>query len=142
MNAWGWLAWGILLPAQLMLLMVMLVTVFQFAELIWRQRLKPRFAKPGTHDAELPMVSLHLAICNEPPDVVKATLNSLAALDYPNFEVLVLDNNTRDAATGSPSRPIANGSAPASASSPWASGPASKRAPLTSVSTRPTPAPR
>lgn len=102
LNAWGWLAWGILLPAQLMLLMVMLVNGFEFVELIWRQRLKPRFAKPGTHDAELPMVSLHLAICNEPPDVVKATLNSLAALDYPNFEVLVLDNNTRDAATWEP----------------------------------------
>ena len=32
----------------------------------------------------------------EPPDVVIATLDRLATLDYPNFEVLVIDNNTSD----------------------------------------------
>ena len=41
-----------------------------------------------------PMVSLHVPAYNEPPEVVEATLNSLARLDYPNFEVLVVDNNT------------------------------------------------
>ena len=41
-----------------------------------------------------PMVSLHVPAYNEPPEVVKATLHSLARLDYPNYEVLVVDNNT------------------------------------------------
>src|SRR5688500_4395361 len=41
-----------------------------------------------------PMVSLHVPAYNEPPEVVSATLNSLARLDYPNYEVLVVDNNT------------------------------------------------
>src|SRR5512138_126806 len=41
-----------------------------------------------------PMVSLHVPAYNEPPEVVAATLNSLAHLDYPNYEVLVVDNNT------------------------------------------------
>jgi cellulose synthase/poly-beta-1,6-N-acetylglucosamine synthase-like glycosyltransferase len=41
-----------------------------------------------------PMVSLHLPIHDEPPDIVAATLRALAALDYPSFEVLVIDNNT------------------------------------------------
>jgi cellulose synthase/poly-beta-1,6-N-acetylglucosamine synthase-like glycosyltransferase len=43
-----------------------------------------------------PMVSLHVPAYNEPPDVVAATLKSLAQLDYPNYEVLVIDNNTPD----------------------------------------------
>ena len=42
------------------------------------------------------MVSLHLPLCNEPPEMVRETLNALAALDYPNLEVLVIDNNTHD----------------------------------------------
>ena len=41
-----------------------------------------------------PMVSLHVPAYNEPPEVVQETLNSLARLDYPNYEVLVVDNNT------------------------------------------------
>jgi len=41
-----------------------------------------------------PMVSLHVPAYNEPPEVVAATLKSLAQLDYPNYEVLVVDNNT------------------------------------------------
>lgn len=43
-----------------------------------------------------PKVSLHVPACSEPPEVVIATLDSLARLRYPNFEVLVIDNNTAD----------------------------------------------
>ena len=42
----------------------------------------------------LPMVSLQVPAYNEPIEVVKKTLDSLARLDYPNYEVLVVDNNT------------------------------------------------
>ncbi|MCB1578023.1 MAG: glycosyltransferase, partial [Xanthomonadales bacterium] len=42
-----------------------------------------------------PFVSIHLACCNEPPEMVILTLDSLAALDYANYEVLVIDNNTK-----------------------------------------------
>ncbi|HKG53578.1 MAG TPA: glycosyltransferase [Anaerolineales bacterium] len=45
----------------------------------------------------VPMVSLHVPAYNEPPEVVRETLNSLARLDYPNYEVLVVDNNTPSA---------------------------------------------
>jgi cellulose synthase/poly-beta-1,6-N-acetylglucosamine synthase-like glycosyltransferase len=43
-----------------------------------------------------PRVSLHVPTYNEPPDMVIETLDALARLDYPNYEVLVIDNNTRD----------------------------------------------
>lgn len=42
----------------------------------------------------LPMVSLQVPAYNEPVEVVEKTLNSLAQLNYPNYEVLVVDNNT------------------------------------------------
>jgi cellulose synthase/poly-beta-1,6-N-acetylglucosamine synthase-like glycosyltransferase len=42
------------------------------------------------------MVSLHLPAYDEPPEVVAATLRKLAALNYPEYEVLVVDNNTPD----------------------------------------------
>jgi len=43
-----------------------------------------------------PLVSLHVPICSEPPEVVAATLRALSRLDYDAFEVLVIDNNTQD----------------------------------------------
>jgi len=42
------------------------------------------------------MVSIHVPICNEPPEQVCQLLAALAALDYPAFEVLVVDHNTAD----------------------------------------------
>ena len=43
-----------------------------------------------------PFVSLHVPICAEPPEVVATTLRALSRLDYDEFEVLVIDNNTKD----------------------------------------------
>jgi exo-beta-1,3-glucanase (GH17 family)/glycosyltransferase involved in cell wall biosynthesis len=92
----GQIAWGVLLPAQLALLAVMLINGFEFAEIGLGGKLKRRFPALRLMRGDTPKVSLHLAICKEPPEVVIQTLNSLAALDYPNFEVLVVDNNTPD----------------------------------------------
>jgi cellulose synthase/poly-beta-1,6-N-acetylglucosamine synthase-like glycosyltransferase len=44
--------------------------------------------------AYTPKVSLHVPAYNEPIEVVKKTLLCLADLEYPNYEVLVVDNNT------------------------------------------------
>jgi cellulose synthase/poly-beta-1,6-N-acetylglucosamine synthase-like glycosyltransferase len=46
--------------------------------------------------AHYPKVSLHVPAYAEPPELVIATLDALAELRYPNFEVLVIDNNTPD----------------------------------------------
>ena len=40
------------------------------------------------------MVSLQVPAYNEPIEVVQKTLHSLAQLNYPNYEVLIVDNNT------------------------------------------------
>lgn len=41
-------------------------------------------------------VSIHIPCYAEPPELVKATLDAVSRLRYPNFEVLVIDNNTKD----------------------------------------------
>ncbi|HVE23314.1 MAG TPA: glycosyltransferase [Acidocella sp.] len=51
---------------------------------------------PAPSGTRLPKVSIHLPICNEPPQNVRETLDALAALDYDRFEVLVVDSNTTD----------------------------------------------
>ncbi len=48
----------------------------------------------GAHSA--PFVSIHVATYDEPPALVIETLDSMLGLDYPDFEVIVLDNNTAD----------------------------------------------
>ena len=97
LGAAGLTLWAVLIAAQLVLLAVVLVNGFELAEMLWNGQWRRRFlpAQPLSTQRH-PKVSLHLAICNEPPDLVIETLDSLAALDYPNFEVLVIDNNTPD----------------------------------------------
>lgn len=43
-----------------------------------------------------PLVSIHVPCYSEPSELVIATLNAIAHLNYKNFEVLVVDNNTKD----------------------------------------------
>jgi cellulose synthase/poly-beta-1,6-N-acetylglucosamine synthase-like glycosyltransferase/exo-beta-1,3-glucanase (GH17 family) len=45
-----------------------------------------------------PKVSLHIPAHCEPPEMLKVTLDSIARLDYPNFECVVVINNTPDPA--------------------------------------------
>ena len=84
-------------PPLLPVLLRMMPFAPPLAEMLWNGQWRRRFlpAQPLSTQRH-PKVSLHLAICNEPPDLVIETLDSLAALDYPNFEVLVIDNNTPD----------------------------------------------
>jgi cellulose synthase/poly-beta-1,6-N-acetylglucosamine synthase-like glycosyltransferase len=49
-----------------------------------------------------PMVSLHLAAYNEPPELFIETIKAVERIDYPNFEAVVIDNNTMDPAVWKP----------------------------------------
>jgi exo-beta-1,3-glucanase (GH17 family)/cellulose synthase/poly-beta-1,6-N-acetylglucosamine synthase-like glycosyltransferase len=49
-----------------------------------------------------PMVSIHVPAYREPPEMLKATLDAVARLDYPNFECVVVINNTPDPAFWQP----------------------------------------
>ncbi len=88
---------SVMILAQSALLFVVLVNAFELTELLWRKDWQRSFKPLKVSDDRIwPKVSIHLACYNEPPELVMETLDSLAALDYPDFEVLVIDNNTKD----------------------------------------------
>ena len=89
--------WGGLAAGQGLLLFLLIADSFDLAETIFGRVQKRHFEPvPAAHGTKLPKVSLHLPICNEPPHMVRQTLDALAALDYDDYEVLVIDNNTMD----------------------------------------------
>src|SRR6202048_3135767 len=54
-------------------------------------------AEPAVADtAAFPKVSIHVPAYFEPPEMLKQTLDAVARLDYPNFECVVIINNTPD----------------------------------------------
>jgi len=71
-------------------------TVKQWEVLCRKIWLRPRTPLPIGPRSYYPKVSLQVPTCSEPPELVMATLDSLANLNYPNFEVMVIDNNTKD----------------------------------------------
>jgi exo-beta-1,3-glucanase (GH17 family)/cellulose synthase/poly-beta-1,6-N-acetylglucosamine synthase-like glycosyltransferase len=44
----------------------------------------------------LPKVSIHIPAYREPPEMLRQTLDAIAKLEYPNFECIVIINNTPD----------------------------------------------
>jgi cellulose synthase/poly-beta-1,6-N-acetylglucosamine synthase-like glycosyltransferase/exo-beta-1,3-glucanase (GH17 family) len=56
----------------------------------------------GTARDYAPKVSIHIPAYREPPEMVKATLDALAQLAYPNFECIIVVNNTPDEAMWGP----------------------------------------
>lgn len=59
-------------------------------------------AAQAASDAPLPKVSIHVPAYFEPPEMLKQTLDAVARLDYPNFECVVIINNTPDPAFWQP----------------------------------------
>jgi exo-beta-1,3-glucanase (GH17 family)/cellulose synthase/poly-beta-1,6-N-acetylglucosamine synthase-like glycosyltransferase len=57
---------------------------------------------PATEAAAFPKVSIHVPAYFEPPDMLKQTLDAVSRLDYPNFECVVIINNTPDPAFWQP----------------------------------------
>jgi exo-beta-1,3-glucanase (GH17 family)/cellulose synthase/poly-beta-1,6-N-acetylglucosamine synthase-like glycosyltransferase len=56
-----------------------------------------RLLRPGSLAPEkAPLVSIHIPACREPPDMLRQTLDSIAKLDWPNFECILVVNNTPD----------------------------------------------
>ncbi|MGZ4992911.1 MAG: glycosyltransferase [Methylobacter sp.] len=95
--------WAILVLMQVMAAIILLIESLEIAEVIWHRKTARTF-QPLTPspDFKYPKVSLHLPIHNEPPDMVRLTLEALNKVDYPNLEVLVMDNNTKDPAVWEP----------------------------------------
>jgi exo-beta-1,3-glucanase (GH17 family)/cellulose synthase/poly-beta-1,6-N-acetylglucosamine synthase-like glycosyltransferase len=95
--------WVLIVLMQILALIILLIETLEIAEVVWHRKTARTFEplEPST-EFKYPKVSLHLPIHNEPPMMVRKTLEALAKQEYPNLEVLVMDNNTKDPAIWQP----------------------------------------
>ena len=95
---------GALLLSATAVVVLLLAESHELAESLFRrqERHQPLPLRQPQPCDRLPKASIHVPVYNEPPDMVIASLDALARLDYPDFEVLVIDNNTRDPAVWKP----------------------------------------
>lgn len=90
-------AWIALIGAQVVLMALLLVDGFELTEVIWANNRRRQFEPHNWYPLpDAPKISIHVPCYNEPPHMVIETLDALSRLDYPNFEVIVVDNNTKD----------------------------------------------
>jgi len=93
MNFGMWIMWGM---GTFLMIPLIITTLAKANELfkcsigIAPERLVPLDLKSDN----IPFVSIHVPAYKEQPEVLKATLLALSKLQYPNFEVLVVINNT------------------------------------------------
>ncbi len=90
------LAWVTGFALMIPLTVMTLVRVHEAAEVTLGHRPQRLISRPvpaGPNWRE-PKVSIHIPAYREPPEMLIETLESVAALDYPSFEVLVIVNNT------------------------------------------------
>lgn len=82
---------------------VLFIEAHEWAEARWLRRHWRLVAPPAPAASRaLPKVSIHVPAYNEPPAMVIETLEALARLDYPDYEVICVDNNTADEAVWRP----------------------------------------
>ncbi|MBA3012864.1 MAG: glycosyltransferase, partial [Proteobacteria bacterium] len=81
---------------------VLLTEAHEWAEALWTEGGRHPLTQTQVSDEMLPMVSIHVPAYNEPPEMMIETLTALAQLDYPHYEVIVMDNNTKDPAVWQP----------------------------------------
>jgi exo-beta-1,3-glucanase (GH17 family)/cellulose synthase/poly-beta-1,6-N-acetylglucosamine synthase-like glycosyltransferase len=103
-----YLTWSSIIVGVLMLIgmigviIVVLVEAHEWAEALWAGKRRRVLQLRAVPDERLPMVSVHVPAYNEPPDMLIETLTALSRLDYPRYEVIVIDNNTKDPAVWQP----------------------------------------
>jgi cellulose synthase/poly-beta-1,6-N-acetylglucosamine synthase-like glycosyltransferase len=90
----GSVASGILFLFELMALFLAGSFAFESIDVLCRTKWDRPFPTPDP--SYRPKVSLQIAASNEPPDMLSETIKSVEAIDYPDFEVVVIDNNTAD----------------------------------------------
>jgi cellulose synthase/poly-beta-1,6-N-acetylglucosamine synthase-like glycosyltransferase len=94
-----WIGSLLLLALEAVALALAVSYAFEILDVLGRRG--PRHRElPQPH--RFPMVALQVPTYNEPVEVVRPTLESLAQLDYPNLLVQVVDNNTNDPALWRP----------------------------------------
>jgi len=77
------------------LIIIALARVEEIAAIAFgRKPLRLIAGPPLAPEAAAPKVSIHIPAYREPPEMLKQTLDAVARLEYPNFECIVVINNT------------------------------------------------
>ena len=90
----------LLLILEIATLGLSLVFAFEIADVLGRDSLAPQ--PPTSYEQYAPRVCLQVPAYNEPPGLLRQTLEALAGIDYPHFIVQVIVNNTTDPALWRP----------------------------------------
>jgi cellulose synthase/poly-beta-1,6-N-acetylglucosamine synthase-like glycosyltransferase len=91
----GSLASALLFLLELAALVIAATFAFETCDVVCRVRHSREYPRPDA--AYKPKVSIHIAAYNEPPDMLIQAIEAADRLDYPDFEIVVIDNNTPDA---------------------------------------------
>jgi exo-beta-1,3-glucanase (GH17 family)/cellulose synthase/poly-beta-1,6-N-acetylglucosamine synthase-like glycosyltransferase len=78
------------------LVMIMKQRLDELASIIFGEAPKRLLEPARIAPQQAPLVSIHIPACREPPEMLRQTLDSVAKLDWPNFECIVVINNTPD----------------------------------------------
>jgi exo-beta-1,3-glucanase (GH17 family)/cellulose synthase/poly-beta-1,6-N-acetylglucosamine synthase-like glycosyltransferase len=96
-------AGGLALLLLLPLILLALYRIEEIADVLFGARPERLIAvKTNYTSHHTPKVSIHIPAHNEPPEMVKQTLDAVAALDWPALECIVIINNTPDPALWQP----------------------------------------
>jgi exo-beta-1,3-glucanase (GH17 family)/cellulose synthase/poly-beta-1,6-N-acetylglucosamine synthase-like glycosyltransferase len=97
------IAFGVALPLLGLLAPILLSRVGELAAVTFgRNPERLLEISPPRPDAITPKVSIHIPAYREPPEMLLRTIDSVARLEYPNFECVVVINNTPDPAFWQP----------------------------------------
>src|SRR5262247_3114921 len=81
------------------LILIALARIEEIASIaLGRKPLRLIASPPLAPESAAPKVSIHIPAHNEPPEMLMQTLDAVARLDYPNYECIVVINNTQDPA--------------------------------------------
>jgi cellulose synthase/poly-beta-1,6-N-acetylglucosamine synthase-like glycosyltransferase len=89
-----------LLILELLAILMSMAFGYEMTDALAREAHEP--LRPAGSDSYRPRVCLQVPAYNEPPDLLRQTLEALARLDYPNYLVQVVINNTTDSALWQP----------------------------------------
>jgi exo-beta-1,3-glucanase (GH17 family)/cellulose synthase/poly-beta-1,6-N-acetylglucosamine synthase-like glycosyltransferase len=92
----------LLILGMLGVIAVLLAEALEWAEARWVKPKRHPFTADDVGASERQKVSIHVPAYNEPPQMLIETLDAVARLDYPDYEVIVVDNNTSDPAVWRP----------------------------------------
>ena len=89
---------GLLVP----LIVIMKRRIEELAAILFGAKGRRLLTQGAAMPERPPLVSIHIPACREPPDMLRQTLDAVAALNWPNFECVVIINNTPDPAMWAP----------------------------------------